>query len=73
MSRTWAVAWPAGLLAGVGRHALMTEGDTLCLAGHAMVRAVIDPERTRDELVAALRIAAMVPCDADYRTGVLQT
>ena len=47
--------------------------DILYGAARGWLDRVIDPERTRDELVAALRIAAMVPCDADYRTGVLQT
>lgn len=47
--------------------------DILYGAARGWVDRVIDPERTREELVAALRIAATVPCAADYRTGVLQT
>jgi 3-methylcrotonyl-CoA carboxylase beta subunit len=47
--------------------------DILYGAARGWLDRVIDPERTREELIAALRIAAMVPCAADYRTGVLQT
>ncbi len=47
--------------------------DILYGAARGWLDRMIDPERTRDELIAALRMAAMVPCDADYRTGVLQT
>ena len=47
--------------------------DVLYGAARGWVDRMIDPERTREELVEALRIAAMVPCGADYKTGVLQT
>jgi 3-methylcrotonyl-CoA carboxylase beta subunit len=47
--------------------------DILYGAARGWLDRIIDPERTRDELIAALRLAAMVPCEADYRTGVLQT
>jgi 3-methylcrotonyl-CoA carboxylase beta subunit len=47
--------------------------DILYGAARGWLDRVIDPERTREELIASLRIAATVPCDADYRTGVLQT
>ncbi len=47
--------------------------DILYGAARGWLDRIIDPERTREELIAALRMAAMVPCEADYRTGVLQT
>ena len=47
--------------------------DILYGAARGWLDRIITPERTREELIAALRIAAMVPCQADYRTGVLQT
>jgi 3-methylcrotonyl-CoA carboxylase beta subunit len=47
--------------------------DILYGAARGWLDRIIDPERTREELIAALRMAATVPCDADYRTGVLQT
>jgi 3-methylcrotonyl-CoA carboxylase beta subunit len=47
--------------------------DILYGAARGWLDRVIDPERTREELIAALQIASMVPCAADYRTGVLQT
>ncbi|MBL9149762.1 MAG: acyl-CoA carboxylase subunit beta [Phycisphaerae bacterium] len=47
--------------------------DILYGAARGWLDRMIDPAKTRDELIASLRIAAMVPCNADYRTGVLQT
>ncbi|MBX3355363.1 MAG: acyl-CoA carboxylase subunit beta [Phycisphaeraceae bacterium] len=37
------------------------------------VDRIIDPARTRDELIFAMRLALMAPSDRPYRTGVLQT
>jgi len=47
--------------------------DILYGAARGWLDRMIDPEATRDELIAALRMAATVPMNADYRTGVLQT
>ncbi|MFO0827029.1 MAG: acyl-CoA carboxylase subunit beta [Phycisphaerales bacterium] len=47
--------------------------DILYGAARGWIDRIVDPEKTREELVAALRIAATVPVNADYRTGVLQT
>lgn len=47
--------------------------DILYGAARGWLDRIIDPVKTREELIAALRIAAMVPCQVDYRTGVLQT
>ncbi|MDZ4752881.1 MAG: carboxyl transferase domain-containing protein [Phycisphaerae bacterium] len=47
--------------------------DILYGAARGWLDRIIDPAKTRDELTAALQMAAMVPCDADYKTGVLQT
>jgi acetyl-CoA carboxylase carboxyltransferase component len=37
------------------------------------VDRIIDPQHTRDELVAAMRVAYQAPVEAPFRTGVLQT
>jgi len=47
--------------------------DILYGAARGWVDRVIDPERTREELAESLRIAAGMPTDAEFRTGVLQT
>jgi acetyl-CoA carboxylase carboxyltransferase component len=47
--------------------------DILYGAARGWVDRVIDPERTREELAESLRIAARMPTDAEFRTGVLQT
>jgi acetyl-CoA carboxylase carboxyltransferase component len=47
--------------------------DILYGAARGWVDRVIDPERTREELAESLRIAARMPTDSEFRTGVLQT
>ncbi|MCH2134889.1 MAG: hypothetical protein MK116_14200, partial [Phycisphaerales bacterium] len=42
-------------------------------AARAWVDRIIEPERTRDELIAALQVASTFPITGPMRTGVLQT
>jgi acetyl-CoA carboxylase carboxyltransferase component len=42
-------------------------------AARGWVDRIIEPERTRDELIVALDIARTFPIEGAYRTGVLQT
>ncbi len=37
------------------------------------VDRIIEPHRTREELITALQVASTFPIEGDYRTGVLQT
>ncbi len=47
--------------------------DIRWAASRGWVDRIIEPARTRDELVAAVRVAWQAPADAPFRTGVLQT
>ncbi|MBU3728330.1 MAG: acyl-CoA carboxylase subunit beta [Phycisphaerales bacterium] len=47
--------------------------DILYGASRGWVDRIIEPERTRDELIMALRCAAQAPVNGTFRTGVLQT
>jgi acetyl-CoA carboxylase carboxyltransferase component len=47
--------------------------DIRWAASRGWVDRIIDPARTREELVAAVRVAWQAPADAPFRTGVLQT
>jgi len=42
-------------------------------AARGWVDRIIEPERTREELIAALQMAAQCPVDGPLRTGVIQT
>jgi acetyl-CoA carboxylase carboxyltransferase component len=47
--------------------------DIKYAASRGWVDRIIDPQHTRDELVAAIRVAYQAPVEAPFRTGVLQT
>ena len=47
--------------------------DISYAASRGWVDRIIEPHRTRDELVLALRAAAQAPIAGEFRTGVLQT
>lgn len=47
--------------------------DIRYAASRGWVDRLIEPHRTRDELILALRMAAQVPITGQYHTGVLQT
>lgn len=47
--------------------------DIKYAASRGWVDRIIDPQHTRDELVAAMRVAYQAPVEALFRTGVLQT
>jgi len=47
--------------------------DIRYAASRGWVDRIIEPAKTRDELVAAVRVAYQAPVDAPFRTGVLQT
>ena len=47
--------------------------DIKYAASRGWVDRIIDPQHTRDELVAAMRVAYQAPVEAPFRTGVLQT
>lgn len=47
--------------------------DIRYAASRGWVDRIIDPARTRDELVAAMRVAWQAPAEGPFRTGVLQT
>ena len=47
--------------------------DIRWAASRGWVDRIIDPARTRDELLAAVRVAWQAPADGPFRTGVLQT
>ncbi|MCX5639652.1 MAG: acyl-CoA carboxylase subunit beta [Planctomycetota bacterium] len=47
--------------------------DIKYAASRGWVDRIIDPPHTRDELVAAMRVAYQAPVEAPFRTGVLQT
>jgi acetyl-CoA carboxylase carboxyltransferase component len=47
--------------------------DIKYAASRGWVDRIIDPQYTRDELVAAIRVAYQAPVEAPFRTGVLQT
>ena len=47
--------------------------DIRWAASRGWVDRIIDPARTREELVAAMRVAWQAPADGPFRTGVLQT
>jgi acetyl-CoA carboxylase carboxyltransferase component len=47
--------------------------DIRYAASRGWVDRIIDPVRTREELVAAMRVAYQAPTDAPFRTGVIQT
>jgi acetyl-CoA carboxylase carboxyltransferase component len=47
--------------------------DIRYAASRGWVDRIIEPHRTRDELVLALRAAAQAPIAGEFRTGVLQT
>ncbi|MDG2291750.1 MAG: acyl-CoA carboxylase subunit beta [Phycisphaerales bacterium] len=42
-------------------------------AARGWVDRIIEPEKTRDELIAALQVASSFPITGTFRTGVLQT
>jgi acetyl-CoA carboxylase carboxyltransferase component len=47
--------------------------DIRYAASRGWVDRIIEPARTRDELLAAVRVAYQAPVEGEYRTGVLQT
>ena len=47
--------------------------DIRYAASRGWVDRIIEPSRTRDELLAAVRVAYQAPVEGPYRTGVLQT
>ena len=47
--------------------------DIRYAASRGWVDRIIEPSRTREELLAAVRVAYQAPVDATFRTGVLQT
>jgi acetyl-CoA carboxylase carboxyltransferase component len=47
--------------------------DIKYAASRGWVDRIIDPQHTREELVAAMRVAYQAPVEAPFRTGVLQT
>ena len=47
--------------------------DIKYAASRGWVDRIIDPQHSRDELVAAMRVAYQAPVEAPFRTGVLQT
>jgi len=47
--------------------------DIRYAASRGWIDRIIEPQRTREELCFALRLASMAPMDAPFRTGVLQT
>ena len=47
--------------------------DILYGAARGWLDRMIEPDKTRDELALALRIASTFPTDAPFKTGVLQT
>jgi acetyl-CoA carboxylase carboxyltransferase component len=47
--------------------------DIKYAASRGWVDRIIDPKHTREELVAAMRVAYQAPVEAPFRTGVLQT
>jgi acetyl-CoA carboxylase carboxyltransferase component len=47
--------------------------DIKYAASRGWVDRIIDPQHTRDELVAAIRVTYQAPVEAPFRTGVLQT
>ncbi|MFM8732040.1 MAG: acyl-CoA carboxylase subunit beta [Phycisphaerales bacterium] len=47
--------------------------DIRWAASRGWVDRIIDPARTREELLAAVRVAWQAPADGPFRTGVLQT
>ncbi|MFM8784175.1 MAG: acyl-CoA carboxylase subunit beta [Phycisphaerales bacterium] len=47
--------------------------DIRWAASRGWVDRIIEPARTREELVAAVRVAWQAPADGPFRTGVLQT
>ena len=42
-------------------------------AARGWVDRIVEPHRTREELITALQIASTFPIEGEYRTGVLQT
>ena len=42
-------------------------------AARGWVDRIIEPDKTRDELIFALQVASTCPIDRDFKTGVLQT
>lgn len=42
-------------------------------AARGWLDRIIEPQRTREELITALRMAAQVPVTGEFRTGVIQT
>ena len=47
--------------------------DIRYAASRGWVDRIIEPARTREELLAAVRAAYQAPVEAPFRTGVLQT
>jgi len=47
--------------------------DIRYAASRGWIDRIIEPHRTREELLLAMQIAAQAPCDGALRTGVLQT
>ena len=47
--------------------------DIRYAASRGWVDRIIEPARTREELVAAVRVAYQAPVEGPFRTGVLQT
>jgi acetyl-CoA carboxylase carboxyltransferase component len=47
--------------------------DIRYAASRGWVDRIIDPGHTRDELLAAVRVAYQAPVEGPFRTGVLQT
>ncbi len=60
------------LLAGISASYTQQQ-DIRYAASRGWVDRIIEPHRTREELVLALQVAAQAPCDGALRTGVLQT
>ena len=47
--------------------------DIRYAASRGWLDRIIEPSRTRAELLAAVRVAYQAPVDQPFRTGVLQT
>jgi len=54
------------------RDSYEKEADILYGAAHGWVDRIIEPEKTREELILALRFARTFPNDHKFNTGVLQ-
>jgi len=54
----------------VERRAIAGIGDT---GAAVAIDRIIEPDKTREELIMCLQIASTMPITGDFKTGVLQT